>query len=254
MKTKTTILIFILGILTIPILSILELSFQNNNGNIFKWYLSVLFDEEFKSAFMRSCTVSVLVAALGVIFSFIISLSWFDKRQFIVVLTLILIIGLLPPDISAISIIKVQQMFGIYSSNYFILVLGLIYYILPFSVILFWTTFYYIDPITLIAAKDIGLKNIYVIIRIIFPLSKMTSITCFILSFLLAFNEYPRTYFLSGTSVLLSEYLNGKLNSGADESIYAGGSLTIIMTASMIFVYSMILVFKKDNNDYSQEN
>jgi ABC-type spermidine/putrescine transport system permease subunit II len=247
MNITKIILICVLGILIIPIFSIIILSFQNNSGEPLKWYQSILINDEFLNSLFRSCFVSIFAAIFGVLVSFLISLSWFNKRQLFVVLMLILIVGLLPADIIALSLNKVFQLLGIYSSNYFILIYGLIYYILPFNVLLFWTGYYFIDSPSLVAAQDIGMKRFYIISRIIWPLSKTTATTCFILSFLLVFNEYPRTYYLSGSTVLLSEYLNGKLNSGADESIYAGGSITIIITAIMILGYFILQVSKKGN-------
>lgn len=240
MKITKTILILFLGILIIPIFSIIILSFQNNNGELFKWYQSISVNEEFTKAFLLSAFISIFSAILSVALSFLISLSWFNKRQLFIVLMLVLIIGLLPPDIFALGINKVSQLLGFYSSNLFFLIIGLAFYTLPFSVLLFWTRFYYIDQTTLVSARDIGLQRFYIITKIILPLSKTTATICFLLSILLAFNEYPRTYYLSGSNVLLSEFLNGKLNSGADESIYAGGSITIILTTILIVGYFVL--------------
>ncbi|MCB0537320.1 MAG: ABC transporter permease subunit [Bacteroidetes bacterium] len=251
MKITKTILILFLGILIIPIFSIIVLSFQNNNGNVFKWYQSILVNEEFTSAFLLSAFVSFLIAIFSVFFSFLLSLSWFNKRQLFVVLTLILIVGLLPPDIFALGINKVSQLLGFYSSNFFFLILGLTFYTLPFGILLFWTRFYFIEHTTLIAAKDIGLQRFHIVTKIILPLSKATTTTVFLLSFLLAFNEHPRTYYLSGSNVLLSEFLNGKLNSGADESIYAGGSITIILTAVLIVVYFVFQYISQRRQSYT---
>ena len=237
MKITKTILILFLGILIIPIFSIIVLSFQNNTGDVFKLYQSIFANKDFTDAFLLSTFVSFLTAAFSVFFSFLLSLSWFNKRQMFVVLMLILIVGLLPPDIFALSINKVSQLLGFYSSNFFFLIVGLTFYTLPFGVLLFWTRFYFIEQTTIVAAKDIGLQRFYIITKIILPLSKATVTTSFLLSFLLAFNEYPRTYYLSGSNVLLSEFLNGKLNSGADQSIYAGGSITIILTTILIIGY-----------------
>jgi spermidine/putrescine transport system permease protein len=237
MKISKTILILFLGILIIPIFSIIVLSFQNSNGYFFKWYQSISANEEFNNAFLLSTLVSILTAVFSVLFSFILSLSWFNRRQLFIVLTLIVAVGLLPPDIFALSTNKVSQLLGFYSSNLFFLIIGLTFYTLPFNVLLFWTRFYYIDQSTFVTAKDIGLQRFYIITKIILPLSRVTTTTCFLLSFLLTFNEYPRTYYLSGSSVLLSEFLNGKLNSGADESIYAGGSITIILTVVLTIGY-----------------
>lgn len=248
MKITKPILILFLGILIIPIFSIVILSFQNNNGEFFKWYKSILANEEFKNAIMLSTFASVLTGIFSVFLSFILSLSWFNKRQLFIVLTLILIVGLLPPDIFALGINKVSQLLGFYSSNFFFFISGLTFYTLPFSILLFWTRFYFIEQTTITAAKDIGIRRFYIVTKIIYPLSKSTATTVFLLSFLLAFNEYPRTYYLSGSNVLLSEFLNGKLSSGADESIYAGASITIILTAILIIVFFVFQIINHQDN------
>jgi ABC-type spermidine/putrescine transport system permease subunit II len=126
-----------------------------------------------------------------------------------------------------------------YNSNLFFLCVGLTLYTMPIGILLFWSRFYFIPDSLIISGSDIGMKRFYIVTKIILPLSKNTAISCALLSFLLAFNEYPRTYYLSGANVLVSEFLNGKLSSGADGSIYAGGSITIIITAVSILLMAI---------------
>lgn len=243
MKRVNLILILLLGVMTIPIFSIIVLSFQNNNGESLKWYREILHNENFSAAFLLSIVISVCTALLTALLSFIISLSWFNKKQMFPVLVLLLVTGLLPPDMMALSISKTAQFLGFNSSNLFFLIIGLTLYTLPFAVLMFWSRFYFIEDATIVAAKDIGVKKFYIITKIILPLSKATVISCMLLSFLLAFNEYPRTFYLSGPYVLVSEFLNGKLSSGANESIYAGGSITIIITVAIIISLSLYNAF-----------
>jgi len=98
------------------------------------------------------------------------------------------------------------------------------------------------------SARDIGLNNKSIIIRLILPLSGPALINCTVLSFLLAFNEFPRTYYLSGSNVLISEYLSGRLNSGADGSDYAAGSLLILVTVAVIIVVSVCQSYLSNKN------
>jgi len=239
MKISKPILLLLLGVMVIPIFSIIVLSFQNTGGELLKWYYVILKNERFTEAFGLSLVISTITALLCTFFSFIFSLTWFNKNQMFVVLVLILVIGLLPPDIMALSIIKVSQLLGLYNSNLLFLCIGLTLYTMPIGVLLFWSRFYFIPDSLIISGKDIGMKRFYIVTKIILPLSRNTAISCFLLSFLLAFNEYPRTYYLSGADVLVSEFLNGKLSSGADGSIYAGGSITIIITAVSILLMAL---------------
>ncbi len=243
MKLAKTILLLFLGLLIIPIFSIIILSFHSSNGNPFKWYGVILQNENFTTAFILSVLISACTAILNGSLSFILALSWFNKRQLFLVLIMILILGLLPPDILALSISKISQFVGISDSNLFFVMIGLTLYTLPFGVLLFWSRFYFIEAATIATAKDIGIRKFYIVTKVILPLSKATMISCLLLTFLLAFNEYPRTYYLSGSYVLVSEFLNGKLSSGADESIYAGGSITIIITAFSIIILALLSAF-----------
>ena len=236
MKIVKTLLVLLLGVMVIPIFSIIVLSFQNTSGGLLKWYSATLQNERFTSAFELSFAISTITALSCTFFSFIFSLTWFNKNQMFVMLILLLVIGLLPPDIMALSIIKVSQLLGLYNSNLFFLCICLTLYTMPIGILLFWSRFYFIPESIIISGRDIGMKKFNIVSKIFLPLSQNTAISCVLLSFLLAFNEYPRTFYLSGSNVLISEFLNGKLSSGADGSIYAGGSITIIITAISILL------------------
>jgi ABC-type spermidine/putrescine transport system permease subunit II len=246
MRITKVILVILLAIMVIPLFSVIILSFQNINGDVLKWYKTISLNESFREAFGLSIIISITSTLLTTILSFIISLSWFNKKQMFIVMVLILITGLLPPDIMALSLSKISQLLGFYGSNLFFLTIGLTLYTLPFGVLLFWSRFYFIQNSIITSAKDIGLKKIFIVTKIILPLSKPIVISCLLLCFLLAFNEYPRTFYLSGSKVLVSEFLNGKLSSGANESIYAGGSITIIITILLISLLALgYLIFRR---------
>ncbi len=231
MKISKTILILFITILIVPIFSIVVLSFQDNDNERFRWYIEILGNSSFLSSLGLSFLISSIVALLSTTISFLTALSWFNAKQRFLVFFVIIIFGLLPPDILALSISKIPRFLGLYDLNLLFLCFGLLLYCLPFGVLIFWTRFYFIDDIILKSAKDIGFFNSSIIFKIIAPLSSMALVSCFMFSFLLSFNEYPRTYYLSGFYMLVSEFLNGKLSSGADQSIYAGGSLIILLTS-----------------------
>ncbi len=241
-KAKFIIFLF-LFILVMPIFSIIALSFKNTGGEIFKWYSIILDDKDFINSFLLSFFVSICTAVLTLLISFIFSLSWFDKKQRIVVLFLILVLGLLPPDIMALGISRTSQLFGFYSSNLVFLIFGLTLYCLPFGILIFWSRFYFIEDSIITAAKDLGVKKFYIVTKIILPLSEISVITCMTLSFLLALNEYPRTYYLSGSRQLISEFINGKLSSGTNGSIYAGGSIVTGITVLLICILAILNYF-----------
>lgn len=248
MKLVKTILICFTGILIIPIFSLFTLSLKATDGNYFKWYFEIIKNEKFITAFFNSFYISLIISSLTIITSFIISLAYFEKRKRLLIVFFVLIIGLMPPDIIALSISKSSQIIGFKKSNLFFLCFGLLIYSLPFGIIILWIRYYFIDKFIIIASEDIGLSNVSIIIKILFPLSKNSLISVFLFSFLLTFNEYSRTFYLSGSDEYLSEFLNGKLSSGTDNSIYAGATISILATCLIILIYGIIIKKSKFNN------
>ena len=240
MKITKIILIGFVGVLIIPIFSLFLLSFKTTNGDVFKWYIEIINNYNFISAFSCSFITSLFVAFISVIVGFLLSLAYYDRKKKIIVLLFLLLMGLMPPDVIAISINKISQIMGFNRANIFFLYFGLLIYCLPFSIIILWTRYYFIEKSLLIMSEDLGLNNKSIIFKIILPLSKSALLSVFLFSFLLSFNEYARTYYLSGSTEFLSEYLNGKLSSGTDNSIYAGGIISILINCIVIGAYSLI--------------
>ncbi len=239
MKSGKAILYVFLILMVVPVFSIIGLSIKSNGSMTLGWYAAILQDENFLNALLLSTIVSIFTAILTTVISFIIGLSWFNKKQRLIVLGLVLLLGLLPPEVMAIAVSKISQAMGIQGANLFFLIWGLILYCLPFGVLIIWVRFFFIGDNLIYSAEDLGLTKLSVVLKVILPLSSSALITSLILSFLLSFNEYPRTYFLSGSYELVSEFLNGKLGSGTDNSIYAGGGIVICITLFFTFAFAV---------------
>ena len=123
MKPVKYILLGFIGILIIPIFSLFVLSFKATDGNTFKWYLEILKNESFISAFLSSFITSIAVGCLTVLLSFFISLSYFEKKTRLIVILAVLVMGLIPPDIVSVSINKFAQIIGFNRANLFFLYL-----------------------------------------------------------------------------------------------------------------------------------
>mgnify|MGYP001943562535 CR=1 FL=1 len=239
------ILLFVLVLIVIPIFSIFYYSFSNTEIDIFSWYREIVNQGDFLNALWLSVKTSIIVGIVTSILGFIISLAWFNKTQRYAVIFLIVVLGLIPPDIIALGISQFSQLLNIRGSNLFFTVIGLMLYSLPFTILLLWSRYYFIDDVIIKSAKDIGMKNLHINLKIIMGMSISTLFSSFIFNFILSLNEYPRTYYLSGYHNFLSEYLYSKLKSGADESIYAGSGLTILVT--FILLLLTFVVFKYSN-------
>jgi spermidine/putrescine transport system permease protein len=244
------ILIFVLVLVIIPVFSIFYYSFLNTGtNNVLHWYSEVLKNGDFLNALWLSVKISFVVSLLTTIVGFVISLSWFNTKQRYLVILLIVVLGLIPPDIIALGLSKLSQLLQLQNVNLFFTIIGLTLYTLPFIILLLWSRYYFIDDEIIKSARDIGMKNRYINVKIILPMSISALISSFIFSFILSLNEYPRTYYLSGYHSFLSEYLYGKLRSGTDESIYAGSGVTILITCLfLLFTFFMMRLNTKRLN------
>jgi len=238
------ILFFILILIVIPVFSVFYYSFYNIDLNVFHWYKEVLHKDEFLTAFWLSARIAIVVALATSILGFIISLAWFNKRQRYAVILLIIILGLIPPDIIALGISQFSQFLGLSNTNLFFTVIGLMLYCLPFTILILWSRYYFIDNVIIKSSRDIGMKSIHINLKIVLGLSVTALFSSFLVNFILSINEYPRTYYLSGYHNFLSEYLYSKLNSGTDESIYAGSGLTILITCSLLLIGVLVTRLK----------
>lgn len=244
MKTTKLILSTVLVWLVIPIFAVTLLSFKNTQASAFGWYIQIVHDSTYLDALGLSTLVSLTTAIISTALAFVLSLSWFNKRQFTLVVALVFALGLLPADILALSISKSAQLVGFYGSNIAMLIVGLILYCIPFGIVIFWVQLYTIKPALIISAQDIGLTNAGIARKVILPLSGSAITACILFCFLLSFNEYPRTFYLSGANEFLSEFLNGKLSSGADPSIYAGASAVVFITFFVVIAIGLIFLFR----------
>ena len=204
MKITKIILIGLIGVLITPIFSLFLLSFKATNGNVFKWYSEIIHNDNFISAFFNSFTTSLIVAAISVIVGFVLSLTYYDRKKQIVVLFFLLLMGLIPPDVLSISINKISQLLGFNRANLFFLYFGLLMYCLPFSIIILWTRYYFIEKSLLVVSEDLGLNNNSIIFKIILPLSKSALLSVFLFSFLLSFLCFLFLSFLSAFAFVLS--------------------------------------------------
>jgi spermidine/putrescine transport system permease protein len=165
-------------------------------------------------------------------------------------LIMVVLLGLMPGDIIALSISKLANLCGAYGSSLPVWVAGLIAFTLPYNVLILWSGFYFIDPAVIRSARDLGFSNRSVFLKVILPLSTVPLSSCAMLTFLLSLNEYSRTYYLSGSMEGLSEYLNGRLSSGTDESIYAGAVLTVLITLVIVMILYVIYLSKERSKNF----
>lgn len=239
------VLITFLFLIVMPLLLTLLLSFSSFNsfdpasqefGLSLDWYRIALENTRFREALWNSVSMASIVALITTVIAFILSLSWWNLSQRIVVVGLIILWGIIPAEAQAISFSTLNSSFGLYAFSSMLHGFSICLGILPYAILVLWGVLNTLDINMFAAAHDLGANKTAIIRRIIIPLAMPGIISAFLLSFLLTFNEYIRTFYLSGALQYLPEYLNGKLMSGADASVYAAGGLNVALAIIFLII------------------
>ncbi|MEM6299751.1 MAG: ABC transporter permease subunit [Bacteroidota bacterium] len=208
----------------------------------FKWYIEAVSNAKFIESSLNSATLSLLCAIVATPVAFVCALSWWSIRQRNTFIIILVLISVTPPETLGILFGTVSNYFELYEVSYLFQAYALTIKALPFAVFMIWGMLKELDQNLVKASRDSGASNQVTAIRIILPLTVPALVSAFLLSFLLSFNDYGITSYLSGATEYLSEYINGKVNSGADPTVFASGGINILMAS--LFMLVSFLVYK----------
>jgi ABC-type spermidine/putrescine transport system permease subunit II len=86
------------------------------------------------------------------------------------------------------------------------------------------------------AASDLGASSVVTISSVILPLVFPSVLSAMLISVLLCLNEFGRTFYLSGGSEYLSEFLKGRFEAGLDPRAYSLAAI-MVLTASLLWAF-----------------
>lgn len=206
-----------------------------------KWFFEVLQDEQLMMALYRSLQIALISSLSAVVLGTTVSLaiyrgqgqlkSWLQRMSHLSLL--------FPEIVFALSLLAwffvIQLSMGMTT-----IIIAHITFSISYVLMTISARLSQFDPLIIEAGKDLGANELQLLIRIILPWLLPSIFGGFILSFLLSFDDFMITFFVSGSgSDTLPIKLYTAMKMGVSPKLNALSSLMFLMTSGLL-----ILLFK----------
>lgn len=234
------------AICVLPLLSIVVLSITNGssqhpwrfNGFNLESYIALPAFSEAQEALASSLALGIPVALITGIAAFLFALCWWIglSRKWLPII--LFAAACMPADIHALSFIAVYKMLGGMRGAWWLLALAMVIFCLPFATAIVIASLSLVPKRLVEAASDLGGSSLMTIRTVILPLVFPSVLSAALISVLLCLNEFGRTFYLSGGSEYLSEFLKGRFEAGLDPRAY---SLAAVMVLTAALLWGFVL-------------
>jgi spermidine/putrescine transport system permease protein len=193
------------------------------------WYAALLNERGLLLALRESALIAAVTAVLATALSLLACLGYLELRRGRSVWFLSVILPMFVPGVIqglALSVIFTRT--GI-KPGMMTVIAGHLLWAMPFAFIVLLTSFSAVRRSYLMAAADLGAGRWRQFVDVILPLIRPGLISAGLFAFLLSLNEFTRAFYLVGRQNTLPIEMFGKMNSGANPTIYAlSGSIFIV--------------------------
>jgi spermidine/putrescine transport system permease protein len=236
--------VVVVAICMLPLVSILVLSVTNGssqhpwrfNGFTLESYIAFPAFSEAHDALVSSLTLGIPVGLVTGIGAFLFALCWWVGLSRKWLLIVLFATACLPADIHALSLISVYKILGGTRGAWWLLAMAMVTFCLPFATTVVAASLFLVPKRLLEAASDLGASSLVTISTVILPLVFPSVLSAVLISVLLCLNEFGRTFYLSGGSEYLSEFLKGRFEAGLDPRAYSLAA-TMVLTAALLWAF-----------------
>lgn len=210
-----------------------------------EWYRHILNDVLVIEAFENTLTVAFSVAPIATAMGF--AAAYADYRYEFIGKKLILIFALMPPLIPLVVIglamLAYLSRIGL-SGTLTAIIVSHIVLASPFAMAIIRLRFSQIDPDLEFAAQNMGATNWRAFWEVIVPMVKTSVFAAFLMCLAVSFDEYAITWFVGGVEETSSVRILSFLQSAVSPRINAIGSITFVVSISLI-LGAQLLLFKR---------
>jgi spermidine/putrescine transport system permease protein len=227
-----------------PILAVGYLSLAPNGqpsvpieGVSLRWYVAVLTDARFVESALTSIGIGVVVAiggtALGAMAAHVIVRGRLDRWVRGLIGLIVALPLFVPTVVLALGIGvfagRVGLGFGLVP-----VLLGHLFWVLPFSTFLLTARYATLDAELSEAARDLGASNAEVARTVVIPLLAPALLASVLFCFALSFNEFLVTFFLAGSAITTMPLeLFGQIRIGATTFLNAASVLVLVVSGAL---------------------
>jgi len=229
--------------LFLPIIVLAILSFNNSftitfpwRGFTLNWYKEALGNTEFVRSFLNSSAVGICTAAISTVVGTMAALA--VRRGFRFqgsVLNLMLLPMVTPPLVAGFALFMMLATLGIPKNLFGSVLVGHTVFTIPYVFMIVSARLSTVNKALDEAASDLGANGSQTFFYVIFPLIWPAMLGSALLTFLLSFDEFIRTFFLVGTEPTLPLTVWGLLFDVVTPEIPA------LMTMLLAFTVAVLL-------------
>ena len=209
-----------------------------------RWYGEVVADRRFVRALLTSFGIAAIAApggtALGLAGAYAVTRSALSGRAKGVVAAVIALPLFVPTVVLAFGIGLTGNYLD-FGYGYGLVVLGHLFWVLPFTTFLLSARYAEIDEQLSAAAMDLGADTRTAFLTVTLPLLRPALAASLLFAFALSFNEFLITFFLAGSGVTTVPLeIFGKVRVGATAFLNAASVLVLLVSAAAAGVGSAL--------------
>ncbi len=230
----------------LPVSAVLLLSFHEGQIPRFpvescstKWYFAAIHDRELRLAFFNSFKVATIVSVFATVLGCLTGRTlcrnrWAPK---LLIMAFVCVPFLIPVQVSAIALSAYFQYLGI-GRGLPALVVAHTCYVLPLCVVVFRLGYEHVDATTELAAMNLGASRLETFLDITLPQLTPSIVASLLLAFLISWDEFVISWYVSGYSKTLPAVIFGRLGGLLDPSIFAAGMISFVVSVALfLFVF-----------------
>jgi putative spermidine/putrescine transport system permease protein len=238
-----------------PMFAMFLLSLQGPKGTLtfpmrgfsFYWLQSVFGEQrvgDFVTAFQRSFSLAIIIAAITVVFSVLAGLAFrkpFKGSNAIFYLTISSLI--VPSILVSLGIGILFSLINLPVQWFSSALAGHLTWTLPFAFLIMLGIFGRFNPSYEEAARDLGASETKTFWEVVFPLIAASVVGVGLLGFTLSYDEFTRTSLISGEMNTLPLEIFGMTTNVTSPALYALGTLTTIFSFVLIGITLIAMQF-----------
>ncbi len=202
-----------------------------------EWYTELFADAQMWHSLGTSIVLGIMNAAIVAPLSLWVAHLFQNMKQKAAFVGLVLLPLFTPGVVLGAALLIFVRMFGVLPSFWTVLLVDIIY-AFPFAFLVLVVTLSRFNWTFLEAARNLGASGFKTFLDIEFPIVRGGVMAAAVVSFLLSFNEFIRTYLLRGTTELLTVYIYAVMTAHASiiGRVLALSSLVLILSFVLLFI------------------
>jgi spermidine/putrescine transport system permease protein len=200
----------------------------------------MLQNENVVSAIQQSLKYGVITTVIAPLFALLAVLAYRKTSRKALFIALVVLPLFIPGVVHGIGLLIFFQQLGVETPLIRVTVAHVLW-AFPFSFLVLLTSASAVTDDLLLASSDLGANEFETFRYVIYPLIKPGLISATIFSFVLSFNEFARTFYLTGNTNTVPTFVWASLQVEFSRELYAVAGSAVMLSLSLIGIGTLYL-------------